>query len=362
MEERESTKILIADDDKLFIRITTDMLEKMGYLCVTAEDGLSALEMAGREKPDIILLDVVMPGLDGFEVVRRLKENIETAHIPIILVTILSDRNSRIRGLSAGADELLSKPVDEAELGVRIKNLLKIKRYEDYLVKHGRFLESMVRDKTLELKEAYEKTRNAYMDTIYKLSLAVEYRDRETGNHIKRISIFSRILARQLGLSEKKVEEIFFASPMHDIGKIGIPDSILLKPASLTEEEFETMKTHTTIGARILHGSDSEIVRTAEAIALTHHENWDGSGYPQGLKGEDIPLSGRIVHIVDVYDAARSKRPYRKERHTHEETLMIIKDMKRVFDPKVFDAFFECEEVFRRLYDENEGGEPISMA
>ncbi len=361
MEERNITKILIADDDRLFLRIITDMLENMGYICVTAEDGLSALEMAGKEKPDIILLDVVMPGLDGFEVVRRLKENLETTHIPIILVTILSDRNSRIKGLSAGADELLSKPVDEVELGVRIKNLLKVKKYEDYLIKHGRFLESMVRDKTIELKEAYDKTRNAYIDTIYKLSLAIEYRDRETGNHIKRISIFSRILARQLGLSEKKVEEIFFASPMHDIGKIGIPDAILLKPAGLTEEEFQIMKTHTTIGAKILQGSDSEIVRTAEAIALTHHENWDGSGYPQGLVAEEIPLAGRIVHIVDVYDAARSKRPYRKEGHTHEETMEIIQDIKRVFDPRVFDAFLECEDVFRRLYDENESGEPLSI-
>ena len=354
MEEKEPVKILIADDDRLFLKIVSHMVERMGYTAITAEDGLSALEAIYAEKPDVALLDVVMPGLDGFEVVRRLRENIETTHLPVVLVTILSDRGSRIKGLSAGADEFLSKPVDETELSVRLKNLIKVKKYEDYLIRHGRFLENTVRDQTIELKDAYEKTRKAYIDSIYRLSLATEYRDLETGNHIKRISLLSRILARQLGLPEKKVEEIFFASPMHDIGKIAIPDHVLLKPSSLSPEEFELMKTHTTIGAKILAGSDSDIVKTAEEIALTHHENWDGTGYPQGLKHDQIPLSGRIVHIVDVYDASRSPRPYRKRGYTHKEALDIILGMKQAFAPDVFEAFMDCEEMLQRLYDEHE--------
>lgn len=316
------------------------------------ENGLEALEKARYYRPDIIIVDVVMPGMDGFEVARRVKEDPLSTHIPVLIVTSLADRDSKVKGLEIGADELLFKPIDETEFKVRIKNLLKVKRFEDFLMEHGKMLEGEVNNKNEQLKLAFEKIRNGYIETVYRLTLAAEYRDKETGGHIKRISLYSQLLARYLELSENSVEAIFFASPMHDIGKIGIPDSILLKEGSHTMEESAIMKTHTVIGANILKGSDSEILKTAQEIALTHHETWNGQGYPRGLKGEDIPIAGRIVNIVDIYDALRSKRPY-KEAFDHASSCKVIDNMKDRFDPVVFDAFNYCAEEFRRLFEEN---------
>ncbi|MBI5345041.1 MAG: HD domain-containing protein, partial [Deltaproteobacteria bacterium] len=284
-----------------------------------------------------MIIDVVMPGMNGFEVTKRLKHDPITTHIPVLIVTSLSDKASKIKGLECGADELLSKPVDETEFRVRIRNLLKVKKFEDYLLEHGKMLEGEVMDKSFQLEKAFEKVKHGYIETVYRLTLAAEYRDKETGGHIRRISLYSQLMARHLGLPESKVEAIFFASPMHDVGKIGIPDSILLKKGPHTKEEFEIMKTHTTIGANILRDSDSEILQHAEEIALTHHETWNGQGYPRGLKGEELPISGRIVHIVDIYDAIRSKRPY-KEPFDHLTACGIIAGLKDRFDPVIYNS------------------------
>lgn len=345
-------RILVADDDRFYLQVYSDLISELGYECIHAQNGLEALEKARTHMPDILIIDIVMPGMDGFEVTRRLKEDPLTTHLPVVIMTSLSDRDSRMKGLLGGADEFLSKPVDESEFKARLKNLLKVKRYEDYLIEHGRRLEYEVEDKSVQLEKAFAKIRTGYIETVYRLTLAAELRDKETGWHIRRISLYSQLLARYMRLPEETVEAIFFGSPMHDVGKIGIPDSILLKPGPLTDEEFKVMKTHSAIGADLLKDSDSELLATAREIALTHHERWNGEGYPRGLKGEEIPISGRIVNIVDIYDALRSVRPY-KESFDHEGSCGIIFRHPERFDPRVLSAFRDCSEEFRRLYDEN---------
>ncbi|MBI5969845.1 MAG: response regulator [Deltaproteobacteria bacterium] len=346
-------RILVADDDKFYLKIFSDLIAELGHDSLTVENGLEALEKVKDYRPDLVISDVVMPGMDGFELTKRLKHDPLTMYIPVLIITSLTDRESKVKGLDIGADELLSKPIDESEFRIRIKNMLKVKRYENFLVEHGKRLEGEVLNKDAQLHDAFEKIRNGYVETVYRLTLAAEYRDKETGGHIKRISLYSQILARYLGLPESKVESIFFASPMHDVGKIGIPDAILLKKGRHTIEEFDVMKTHTTIGGAILRDSDSEILKTAQEIALTHHESWNGAGYPLGLKGTEIPISGRIVHVADVYDALRSKRPY-KEPFDHEITCSIMEAEIYRFDPTVYKAFVDCRDEFKRLFDEHQ--------
>jgi putative two-component system response regulator len=353
LEEAKKARILVADDDRFYQKIFSDLIEEAGHESLVVDNGLELLEKVPTYRPDLIIIDVVMPGMDGFEVTKRLKGDHLTTNIPVIIVTSLSDRSSRVQGLDRGADELLSKPFDESEFRIRIRNLLKVKRFEDYLLAHGRMLEGEVMNKSAELEKAYDKIRYGYIETVYRLTLAAEYRDKETGGHIKRISLYSQLVARFLGLSENEVEAIFFASPMHDVGKIGISDSILLKPGRHTPEEFDVMKTHTLIGGDILKGSDSEILNTAEDIALNHHETWDGKGYPHGRKGTEIPVSGRIVNIVDIYDALRSARPY-KDAYDHDTACSMIAGMEERFDPRVYDAFKKCSNEFIRLFDENQ--------
>lgn len=349
----KKARILVADDDKFYLKIYSALLEELGYEYMCVENGFELIEKAKRYHPDLIITDVMMPGMDGFEATKRLRQDPVSAHIPVLMVTMLSDKESRLHGLEYGADEFLSKPIDENEFRIRIKNILKMKYYENFLIEHSKMLEGEVVDKSRQLEEAFEKIKNGYTETIYRLTLAAEYRDKETGEHIKRIALYTQTIARYLKLDESEVEMLFFASPMHDVGKVGIPDYILLKPGKLTKEEFEIMKTHTTIGGSILNGSDSEILKTAEKIALTHHETWNGSGYPKGLKREEIPLSGKIVHIADIYDAIRSKRPY-KEPLDHNVACDIIGgNLKERFDPVILNAFHDCHKEFKRLFDEN---------
>ncbi len=350
--KQPKARILVADDDRFYLQVFTDLIAGLGFESITATNGFDAIEKVQSHKPDILIVDVVMPGIDGFEVTRRLKDDPATMHLPIVIVTSLSDRGSMLKGLQFGADELLNKPVDETEFRARIGNLLKVKRYEDYLLEHGKRLEGEVVDKTVQLERAFEKIRHGYVETVYRLTLAAEYRDKETGSHIKRISLYSQLLARHMGLAEQEAEAIFFGSPMHDVGKIGIPDSVLLKDGTHTPEEFEIMKTHSTIGANILRDPDSVILQAAQEIALTHHERWDGKGYPMGLRGEEIPVSGRIVHLVDIYDALRSARPY-KAPFDHMKACAIIDSEASRFDPEVLKGFHALAVEFRELFDGN---------
>lgn len=333
-------RILIVDDHPPNLALLDIQLAPQGYEVIQAETGEDALEILSNSQVDLILCDVVMPGIDGYEVTRRVRQSEPNKLLPIILLTSLQEKEDRIKGIEAGCDDFLIKPFDKIELLARVKSLLKVKAYNDLKKDYQKELEFEIAKRTAELNHAYELVKSASLDTIYRLSIASGYRDEETGGHIKRMSWYSSAIARKLGLDKNMVETILYAAPLHDLGKIGIPDHILLKPGKFTSEEWEIMKQHTVIGAKILQGSNAEYIKLGEIIALSHHEKWDGSGYPKGLKGKDIPIAGRIVAIADVFDALTSKRPY-KEAFSLDSSLNIIKQGSGIhFDPDIVEAFF----------------------
>jgi putative two-component system response regulator len=336
-------KVLVADDEDSNRKLMEAILLPLGYEVTLAEDGQETMEKVRQDPPDVILLDIMMPRMDGFEVAERLKQDEETRMIPIVMVTSLNEVKDRVRALGAGADDFLSKPVEVSEVKARVMSLLKVKAYNDHMRNYQKELEAQVAKRTEQLSLAFVKIRRASLGTIYRLSRAAEYKDEDTGSHIQRMSQYSAALARKMGLNDKTVEAILYAAPMHDIGKIGIPDRILLKPGKLDPDEWETMKQHTVMGQRILQGETEGFVRLAEVICLTHHERWDGSGYPKGLRGGRIPLAGRITAIADVFDALTSKRPYKGPLPV-EKSFQIIKEGRgSQFDPDVVNAFFAVD-------------------
>lgn len=344
---QKNPAILIVDDQPQNVELLEAYLIPHGYKILTSSNGEEALEILAAHPVDLILLDVMMPNMDGFEVTRRVRLIDDLRLLPIILVTALRETEDRIKGIDAGCDDFISKPVDKNEFLARVRSLLKIKDYNDLKSNYQKELVLEVAKRTEELKHALEKTERASLETIYRLSVAAEYKDEDTGSHVKRMSLYSAAIARQMGLDENSVKAILYAAPMHDVGKIGIPDRILLKPGKLDAKELEIMKQHTLIGANILKNSDAEFIKLGEIIALTHHEKWDGRGYPNALKGTEIPIAGRITAIADVFDALLSKRPY-KESFSREKTLAIISEGRGThFDPEVVDAFFAIQdEIF----------------
>jgi putative two-component system response regulator len=339
--------VLIVDDDEKSREIIRLLLQQEGYVTLEVGDGKAAMDLIRTQPPDLVLLDITMPGISGFEVVKQIKQDDAIKAIPVIMVTGLGDRESRLRALKNGAEDYLMKPLDPAELRMRTRNHLRLKEYGDLLSNMNRELEKRVRDKTSQLQDSHRQT-------IFLLTSAAEYRDEDTGAHVKRISCLTAALSRTMGMDEDFIDAIFYASPMHDIGKIGIPDSILLKPAKLSPAEWETMKTHPTLGEYILRSGTSPYIRMGALIAKTHHECWDGSGYPEGLKGEEIPMPGRIMLLCDQYDALRSRRPYKGELDHESVMNIIIKGDGRTrpdqFCPSVLKAFSISQEKFASIY------------
>lgn len=350
MKDQKSARILLVDDEERNIRLLEVLLHAEGYSTLSANNGRDALKVAAFAQPDLILLDIMMPGMDGFATVAELKANPLTQPVPVIMLTALDDRTSKLRALEAGAEEFLTKPIDRADLSVRVRNLLRLKEYGDFLTDHNRILERQVVERTAQLKDAYR-------DTVFTLVRAAEHKDEETGHHVRRISYYCRALSEVMDLPGDFHDAIFQASPMHDIGKIGIPDHVLLKPGSFNHDEWNIMRTHCALGASILASGTSPYTEMGAEIALNHHERWDGTGYPNGLKGEAIPIAARVMQICDVYDALRSRRPY-KPALDHEHSMNIIiegdgRTQPEHFDPAVLSCFVAEAGRFAAIYDQH---------
>ena len=340
-------RILIVDDDEGSRVLAAALVKSMGHEAELASDGLEALAKL-RLDIDLVLLDIMMPNMDGFEVTRRIREDQSGADVPIIVVTALTSRRDRVDALEAGANDFVAKPFDLTELIARTTSLLRMKEAQDSLKQHRVDLEELVQRRTLTLREALEETANAHrstrraqLDTIDRLAMAAEYKDTDTARHIQRMSAYAAVVARGLELPPNEVELILHACRLHDVGKLGIPDAILLKAGPLDEDEWEVMRQHTVIGERILAGSASKLLQAGQLIAGSHHEWWDGSGYPNRLQGETTPLWARICTVADVFDAITSKRPY-KPAYSNDRAFEILREERGShFDPSVLDAFFE---------------------
>lgn len=351
--------ILVVDDQDFNLRLLDALLTPLGHTVEFATDGIDCLDKVQGINPDLILLDIMMPRMDGFETAAKLKSNPETKDIPVVMVTSLTEVDERVKALECGADDFLSKPVNELELRARVNSLLEIKAYHDHMRNYQKKLEIEVAKRTEELEKAFATIKKSSLETIYRLARAAEFKDDDTGEHIIRIGHFSAAIAKQMNMSSHDVETILYAAPMHDIGKIATPDAILRKPGALTPDEWKIMQQHCKQGALILEGSDSELLQLAEIIALSHHERWDGTGYPNKLKGAEIPIAGRITAIADVFDALTSKRPY-KEAYSLEKSFDIIRNSRGShFDPEVVDAFFAISADIKKIMDEYHSEESL---
>jgi putative two-component system response regulator len=362
----QKTRILIADDIEANRHILAQFLEDMGYSVIQSQDGREALNLVMQERPDIVILDIAMPEMDGIEVCRVIKSNPLTKIIPVVIITALGDDEHHLKALDAGADDFLTKPYKIHFLKARLKSLLALKLMNDASLGYQESLKRM----NVELMEKLISTQDI---TIVALAKLAEFRDPDTGEHLERMREYTRLIAQKLRelpkykyyISDRYIENLYKSSPLHDIGKVGIRDDVLLKPGRLSHGEFELMKLHTTIGGDALatatqfSGLDRSFLDMGKEIAYSHHEKWNGSGYPRGLKGEQIPLSARILAIADVYDALTSKRVY-KEAYPHKQARGIIVDeCKTYFDPEVLQAFIDLEKQFidvRNQYQDAKDG------
>jgi len=311
----ERPVVLCVDDEPANLQVLRQVLQQ-DYRLLFARDGTRALELAAAERPALILLDVMMPGMTGYEVCGALKAEPALAAIPVIFVTALSEMDDEARGFEVGAVDYIVKPIRPAIVRARVRTHLSLVRVEEL--------------------------RETRLQIIQRLGLAAEYKDNETGLHVIRMSHYSRLLALACGWSEARADDLFHAAPMHDIGKIGVPDSILRKNGALTPEEWEVMRSHVDIGARIIGEHSGGLLAMAAIIARTHHEKWDGSGYPQGLAGEAIPIEGRIVAIADVFDALTSVRPYKPAWPVEDACALLRDQCGRHFDPELVERFLGC--------------------
>ena len=340
--------VLVVDDTPENIDVLCAILSK-DYMVKIATNGSLALIIANASPPDLVLLDVAMPGMDGYEVCTRLKENEATRRIPVIFVTARDDIDAETRGLAAGANDYLTRPINARIVSARVKTHLA-------LYDQRRHLEIMVGERTAELEESNRILEETRLGILTRLCRAAEYRDNDTGLHITRVSLLSKMLAGAAGHSDVGVEMLRHASMMHDVGKIGIPDSILLKKGTLTQEEFNVIKTHTVIGSEIIGEHDALLLIMAREVAMTHHEKWDGTGYPLGLKEKGIPVTGRIVAIVDVFDALISRRPYKPPWSMDKSLERICNGAGNHFEPELVQFFLERVDDVQHIM--NRYGEP----
>lgn len=356
-----SFTVLVADDDEIARTLHAEFVRGFGYEVEVARDGIEAIAKVALGV-DLVLTDAHMPNLDGFEVARRIRETRTPQDLPIVMVTSLEAREDRLRAYEAGINDFINKPVEHTELRLRLRWLLELKAAQDALMAHQATLAATVERRTRELRRALEdvteaqrRIQDAHLDTIYRLTLAAEYKDHDTAGHIERIGRYAEVVARAMHLAPTTIETIRHAAPMHDVGKLGIPDHILLKPGPLSDEERAVMNTHTTIGSQILAGSTSPVIRMGQRVALSHHEKWDGTGYPEGLAGDEIPIEARICTVVDFFDALTFDRPYRAAVPNERVIRMMEEERGSRFDPDILEVFIAARPAIEEIQAEFQG-------
>lgn len=329
-------RIMIVDDEEANRLILKGILHRGGFTQIVAlEDPRQAVERFLAFEPDLLIVDYHMPGVTGLDLIERLRPHLP-AYFPILMLTADERVELREDALASGAKDFLTKPVNPTEVRLRVRNLLEARHFHGLLAEQNERLEEKVAART-------EQLERAQIEMLVRLAKAAEFRDDETGEHILRVSQTTALIARELGMDAERVELLLRAARLHDVGKIGIPDGILLKPRALTDAEYAVVRTHTTIGADLLSGGSTPLIQMAEVIARTHHERWDGTGYPQGLEGEEIPLEGRILAVADAFDALTHDRAHRRAVTMRTAVEEIVAHRGRQFDPQVVDAFLAIE-------------------
>jgi putative two-component system response regulator len=356
-------RLLIVEDEPSVMAAHARYVESLGYEVERAADGFEALSKLALGI-DLVLLDISMPGMDGFEVATRIRALPEHAFTPIVMVTGLDRETWYPRALEVGANDVMSKPINAHELRLRTRWLLELKAARDELERRGQRLSEAVERKTSDLRAALEETSraerriyDAHLDTIRRLTVAAEYKDEHTAGHIARVGLSAAVLARAVGFPPGRVDMIRHAAQMHDVGKIGIPDEVLLKRGPLDDVERALMREHPRIGADLLAGSDSEVIQMGASIAFHHHERWDGRGYPRGVAGEEIPHEARICAVVDVFDAATMDRPYRRALKLQDAKELVLNGAGTQFEASLVEAFADCYPEIVGLRDEFPGEE-----
>jgi putative two-component system response regulator len=362
IETLKAAKILIVDDEPAMLKLLELNLRSAGYSNIrTASHPKEGLEIYPQFEPDIVCTDKHMPGMTGVEFIEALRKLVPQQVLPIVMLTADDNPDAEREALAKGASDFIRKPYKKDEVNLRVTNLLQTRFLYLQIQQQNQTLEHKVRERTaelekrtLQLEQSNRSLEAAYLETLERLVLAAEQRDDATGQHAKRVGKLSALIAGKLGLSKQQVRLIYRAAPLHDVGKVKISDNILLKTGKLTDDEYAIMKTHVEAGAKILAKSNSKLMQLAELIALTHHERWDGSGYPKGLKGEDIPLEGQIVAVADVFDTLVSERPYKKAWLFEKALDEICRNSGRWYAPRVVEAFL--------LVMAEQGSKPIAVS